>query len=95
MELVDVFELIDTEEEAHDAVGVEQFAERVVGVERHVVQQRFREEDDLERRSGHGPPQRPMLHIPLGVEPLGRRVVLVLAALERFTPGGTAAQRRI
>ena len=91
MKLVDIFELIDTEEEAHDPVGAQQFAQRVVGVQRHVVQQRFRQQHNLQRRRRHRPPQRPVLHTPLRVQTLRGRIVLIFAALQRFPPPAAAA----
>ena len=93
MELVDIPELIDTEKEAHDPLGMQQLTQRVVGIERHVIEQRFGEEHDLQRRRRDAPAQRLVLDAALSVQLLSGNVVLVFAALQRFRCARLQRQR--
>ena len=82
MELGNVLLLVEPEQDPEGPSRVYEPSERIVGVQADVVEQRFREKNDLERSAGHGLAYGVLTSAPLQLELLRGLVVLVIAPLE-------------
>ena len=96
MELSNIAIRIDSEHQGEHSIRIEQFAERIVGVGGDVLEQRLRDEHDLQSGSGH---QHPHVLLPAGairIQPILGRLVLVIrngaaAVVQRATAAAAAA----